>query len=300
MHGTRRSAIGAMVLAVVGLSFGSTLVKKSGLAGPVAAFWRLLFGTLIWHGIVFANGLRTKASRVLPAIAWKRSFLPGIAFGINLAFFYTAVTKTSIAHTEFIGATTPLLVIPFAKRRLGERVPNVILAFAGLAFVGIGFVIFSGAAKTSTRPNRAGDLLVVGAVVLWAAYLLQSKSVRAEVSTVHFMTGMTSAAFVALAPVALWRAGSLQALTNVSARGWTMVVLMSITSGLISHGLIAWAQKTIPVSTISIMQVAQPGMATFWAWLFLSQNVSGKQVIGMAIVMFAIGNVAWRSAQPTR
>ncbi len=296
MRASRRLGVAGIATAVLGLSIGSTVVKSSGLPGPVAAFWRLFFGAIAWHVIIFVTGRRNGGPTRLTKEAWLLAFLPGFAFGINLSFFFTAVTMTSIAHSEFIGALTPLVVVPIARRRLRERVPRSILNLAGLAFVGISLVIFTGSSQTSAPPSLKGDLLGLGSICTWTYYLLKSRVARDKISTMQFMAGMTTVAAVTIIPIAIWRAGGVANVTHVSAKGWVMVVIMTVTSGLVSHGLVAWAQKSVPISTISIMQVAQPGIATFWAWLILHQGITFTQVIGMIVVMGAIAAVAWMSA----
>ncbi len=298
MNATRRAGVVAVAISVCILSIGSTLVRESGLPGPVTAFWRLLFGSLLWHIIIFVTGHRTGGPKRLTREAWKLTLLPGIGFGINLSFFFTAITKTSIAHAEFIGALTPLIILPFASRKLREKIQPAILALALTAFAGIALILFSGTKNTSSPPTRFGDLLGLGAICTWAYYLLKSRSVRQKISVSQFMAGMTSVATVVIIPVAIWRAGSLAKVADVTPKGILMISIMTITSGIVSHGLIAWAQKTVPISTISIMQVAQPGIATFWAWLILHQGVAPIQVVGMLVVMAAIGAVAWLSAGP--
>jgi drug/metabolite transporter (DMT)-like permease len=299
VNSSRKTGVAAVALSVAILSIGSTLVRESGLPGPVTAFWRLLFGSVLWHLIVFVTGRRSGGPTRLTNEAWKLTLLPGIGFGINLSFFFTAITKTSIAHAEFIGALTPLIILPFASRKLREKIQPAILALALTAFAGIALILFAGTKKTSSPPTRLGDLLGIGAICTWAYYLLKSRSVRQRISVSQFMAGMTSVATVVIIPVAIWRAGSVANVADLTPKGLLMISIITITSGIVSHGFIAWAQKSVPISTISIMQVAQPGIATFWAWLILHQGVAPIQVVGMLVVMVAIGGVAWLSSKST-
>jgi drug/metabolite transporter (DMT)-like permease len=59
-----------------------------------------------WWTVIFV--LKATKGRPLPtAAAWRTAAVPGLFFGANIALFFTAITKTSIAHAEFIGAMTP-------------------------------------------------------------------------------------------------------------------------------------------------------------------------------------------------
>jgi drug/metabolite transporter (DMT)-like permease len=100
-------------------------------------------------------------------------------------------------------------------------------------------------------------------------------------------------AAVVVLPFAL-RTGKM---SEVTTKGWVLIVAMAVTSGMVSHGLLAWAQRRVPVSTISVLQLAQPGIATTWAFLFLDQHVKPVQLLGMAIVIVAVAFVALGTAR---
>lgn len=265
---------------MVGLSIGSTMVKKTGSPGPVVAFWRLAIGTVLWQLVLVARRKRFTME------AAKLTLLPGILFGINLTFFFTGVTRTRIANAEFIGTLTPLIVLPFAAYRLKERIRREILLFGLLALAGVSLIVLLGS-KGGTH-SWSGDLLCVGAVTTWACYLLFTKKIRPRIDTTSFMAGMTLFATLTVTPFAI----STGRLTEVSRTGWTLIIVMAVTSGVVSHGLIAWSQQSVPVSTMSLLQLGQPGLSTFWAWLIVGESVKPTQIIGMAVVLFAVGNIA--------
>jgi len=62
-----------------------------------------------------------------------------------------------------------------------------------------------------------------------------------------------------------------------------------------SHGLITWAQRRVAVGTTSMLQLAQPALGVLWAATFLAEPVQPLQLIGMAIVLGAVGTIAWRT-----
>jgi probable blue pigment (indigoidine) exporter len=145
--------------------------------------------------------------------------------------------------------------------------------------------------------SYVGDLLVVCSMLAWVFYLMKAKAARSELSTTAFMAVMSTAACITTLPIALVAAGGPVDLVGLSTRGWVLVTLLALTSGMISHGLIAWAQPRVPVGTISILQLAQPGLGVFWAATFLGEAVGPIQLIGMAIVLGAVGAIARRSTQ---
>lgn len=282
----RAAGIGGISFAIVALSAGSTMVRSTGSPGAVVAFWRLLIGAVLWQSILLVTNQRFTLD------ALKRSAPAGLFFGLNLTLFFTGVTKTRIANAEFIGTLAPLLVVPFAAWRLGERVKPAVIAAGGAALTGVALILFLADRDTVGSHSWVGDAACVGAVVMWSSYLLATKSVRHDLGVGPFMAGMSAVAAVVVLPFAV----STGQVGDVSTKGWVLIAIMCVTSGLISHGLIAWAQRAVPVSTISLMQLAQPGFAVIWAWMFLHEQVNAAQLGGMFVVVVAVGAIARISA----
>jgi drug/metabolite transporter (DMT)-like permease len=285
----------AVLVAFAGLSLGSTMAKSVGSPGAVVAFWRFLVGALLWHGVVAARGVRLGQRRTVEPRAWRLAALSGVAFGVNLSCFFTGVTRTPIAHAEFISAMTPLVVVPLAAVMLKERVPRFVLGFGVVALAGI--VMILSRAPSSGR-SYTGDLLIVAAVAAWVVYLLTAKSARAQLDTVSFMAVMSTAAALTTLPIALLEADGPSGLVDLSARGWALVFALAVVSGMVSHGLIAWAQPHVAVGTISVLQFAQPTLGVLWAAIFLDETVAPVQVLGMAVVVVAVGAIVRRTANP--
>ena len=72
---------------------------------------------------------------------------------------------------------------------------------------------------------------------------------------------------------------------GMSGTGWTYTLMLTLLIGVAGHGLMVFAQKTIPIGTIGIAQVVQPALAVVWSFLLLSETVRGWQVVGIAIAI---------------
>jgi drug/metabolite transporter (DMT)-like permease len=283
----------AVVLAFAGLSLGSTIAKSSGSPGVVVAFWRFLFAAVVWHAWIVLRGSRAGSARAVDSRAWRVAALPGVVFGVNLACFFSGANRTPIAHAEFISALTPVVLIPVAAVVLKERIQRYAVVGGAVALAGVTLILRQApAAGTSV----SGDLLVIGAVVAWVVYLLTAKAARATLDTSTFMAVMTTAACVTTLSIALVTAGPA-ALVGLTATGWALVVVLAVTAGTISHGLLTWAQRRVGVGTISMLQLAQPGLGVWWAAVILGEGVTAVQLLGMAIVLGAVGAIAWRSSR---
>jgi drug/metabolite transporter (DMT)-like permease len=271
----------AMTVAVVSFSTSSPLIKWSESTGSVVAFWRMIGAVVGWWAVI--SFMRVRTGRPAPsASTWRLSAAPGLAFGANIALFFTAINKTSIAHAEFIAALTPLVLLPAGAFFFGERPNWTALRWGLISIVGVSLVLFFGPAQGVS--SLSGDLLMIGVISLWTIYLLTSKRARAAgVNTLDFMACMMPIGVLTAGPIAAVIAGS--DMFGLSAKGWLVVAILTLLTGMLSHGCIVFAQQHIPVATIGIMQTAQPALAVFFAFLILGEEVRLPQVLGMALVM---------------
>ncbi len=277
----RALALLAMLVAVVSFSTSSSLIKWSESTGSVIAFWRMIGAVIGWWTVIAFT--RVRSGRPAPTTrTWRLALAPGLAFGANIALFFTAITKTSIAHAEFITALTPLVLLPAGAFFFGERPNWSALRWGLISIVGVSLVLFFGPEQGVS--SVSGDLLMIGVISLWTIYLLTSKRARAAgVGTLDFMACMMPIGVLTAGPIAAIIAGS--DVFGLTAKGWLVVAILTLLTGMLSHGCIVFAQQHLPVATIGIMQTAQPALAVFFAFVILDEEVRPPQVVGMALVI---------------
>lgn len=272
--------------AVLTFSSSSTIIKWADTPGPTIAFWRMLFSVVLWWIVLLVR--RATSGRSLPTARSFRLTTPaGVFFGLNITLFFTAITRTSIAHAEFITALSPLLLVPAGALFFGEKPDGRALSFGFVTLLGLSIVLFAGGANADA--GLSGDLIVGLVVVLWAGYLLTGRRARAEVDVADFMTIVMTVGFVVAAPLAFVIAGD--GFWPVPAKGWAAAGLLAVLTGMLAHGLIAFAQREVDVATIGILQVSQPALAVGWAYLLIDEQIDLVQVPGMVLVI--VGLVAF-------
>jgi drug/metabolite transporter (DMT)-like permease len=264
----------AMCVAIVCFSLGSTIVKKAGIPGPTMAFWRMIMTSVMWATI-----LRVTEGRLPSRADLRRAILPGILFGLNITAFFTGVTKTSVANAEFIGSLTPLILVPAGALLFHERIDKRALSFGVVSLAGLAVVLFN--APANGVATWGGNLTVLAAMGLWASYLLTSRRLRATMSVQAIMASITPIAAVTIFPITLL-SGDLD---EVTMHSLPYMVLLAVMTGTLAHGLIVFAQQSVPVGTIGLMTVAQPALAVLWAYLLLDQSIRPIQLVGMAMVV---------------
>ncbi|MCH9836540.1 MAG: DMT family transporter [Ilumatobacter sp.] len=299
MSGRRPSAgLIAMAAAVVAFSLSTPIVKWSGATGVVLAFWRMWLSVATWW-IVLTGQRRPFPDRH----TWVLVAPAGLFFGVNISLLFTAVTKTSIAHVEFIATMTPLLVVPAGAYFFNERPDWSALRFGVISIIGVTMVLFFG--PSTGTATVGGDLIMLLVLCSWTGYLLFTKRARAHgVDTVTFMACMMPLGLITTIPMAIVLAG--EEILSMTRRGWLVAAALAILTGMIAHGCIAFAQQHLPIATITVMQTSQPALAVFFAFLILGEEVRGLQVVGMVLVIAGVTaftlvsqrSVGTRSATP--
>ena len=271
-----------MLAAIISFSLSTPIVKWSGATGVVLAFWRMWMSVGLWWIVMRATGRAMPDRRT-----WSLVAPAGLCFGVNISLLFTAVTKTSIAHVEFIATMTPLLVVPAGAVVFGERPNWSALRFGVLSIVGVAMVLFFGPA--SGTATLGGDLIMLVVLCSWTAYLIFTKRARAAgIDTVTFMACMMPLGLITAIPMATILAGD--EIFSMDGRGWVVAALLAILTGMVAHGCIAFAQQHLPIATITVMQTAQPALAVLFAFIILDEAVRWPQVVGMGLVIVGIAS----------
>ncbi|NBU96582.1 MAG: EamA family transporter, partial [Actinobacteria bacterium] len=134
-----------------------------------------------------------------------------------------------------------------------------------------------------------GDLLAVGGMFGYVGYLMFTKRARSRgVGTLDFMAILMPVAVVTATPVAALTSDSLW---PASGETWVAIAILAVLTGMVAHGLLVFAQRSVPIATIGVIQVSQPAQSTFWAWVFLGESIAFAQVPGMVLVIVGLALV---------
>ncbi|MEO6158843.1 MAG: DMT family transporter, partial [Ilumatobacteraceae bacterium] len=271
---TRPLGLIAMIVAVLCLSVSSTLIKKAGAPGPTMAFWRMVGSSVLWTII-----LRVTEHRFVTRQELRRAILPGIAFGLNLTLFFTAVTHTTVANAEFIGTLTPIVLVPAGAILFKEHIDPRALLFGLVSVIGLSMVLFL--APPNGQASWTGNALAFCAMATWSTYLISSRKIRLNTSVAGFMASAMPIASLTILPIVSYNGD----IVHLTWRATAYLVVLVLLAGTLAHGLIQFAQHSVAVGTMSLIQIAQPGIAAMWSVILLSTAIRSIQVVGMALVI---------------
>ena len=279
-----RGLIAASV-AVFVWGLGPLFVRAMGVSTPTVVTYRFAFGTPVM--VIVALLLGGRFTRDL----FRAAIVPGTLFGISMIIGFGAVLHTSIANATLIGNTMPVLVVVIAKFVYHEHVRIRQIAAAVVAAVGVAIVVV-GAGKTADA-SLVGDSLAIANVGLWTAYFLKMKRLRDR--GMHSWTLLacvsTIASLVAIPPCLIVS----DDLGDVAGRDWWYLAGMVIGPALLGHGLMTWAARHLRLTVSSLLTLASPVVSAVGAWLWLDQSMSVTQGFGAAVVLAALGAIAFNA-----
>jgi drug/metabolite transporter (DMT)-like permease len=245
------------------------------------AFWRLTVAGFVFNLYLWSTGRRVTMRHV------RQALLPGAFFGLNLAIFFAGATKNSVANAALIGSMAPFFIVPIGAKLFREFNDRRALAFALVAFSGLGLVLFSAPRKGDA--SLEGNVFGFIAMLLLVAYVVSTRHFRRDMDVATFMATICPVAALAVLPIAAMNADGF----GMSRTGWTYTLILTFLSGVAANGLMVYAQKTIQIGTIAIAQVVNPAIAVVWSFLLLSESVLLGQAIGIAIAMSGLAAFLW-------
>lgn len=285
---TRAAGTTAAVLATMVWASAAVIGKAVDAPVPVMLAWRHLFAVVAL--LVFARFRHHRFTRA----DLRTSAIAAPLFALHVWLFFAALQHTSVAVVVVIYALAPLLVIPLATWRFGERPAPIVWVLALVSVVGVALVV---ADSSSGGGDRAlGLVLSVCNVFGWVAFTVTSKQARER--HVPTLTWMLAAHVGACGFNLLASLVSRESLVDVHGVDWVRIVALGLLPGLLGHATMIWAYRSIDVSLASIIAVGEPVLSAVGAAIFLGEPLAAVQVVGIVIVCVAIALVALTATRP--
>jgi len=230
------------------------------------------------------------------------SFLGNFLFSICMLY---GVSMTSTVSAGVILAAIPavaaLMSGVFLKERLGLRIwLAVACGAAGMALLSWGRHAQS-AVMEPADSDRAlwGNLLVFGAVLCEAAYLVIGKRLTANISPKRIAAIINLYGFALMAPAGLYYALHFD-FSAVQASSWGLLVFYALAASMGTVWLWMTGVKTVPAAQAGVFSVMLPVTATAIGALFLHEPFTGIQAAAFAVALFGLllATLPARSARP--
>lgn len=289
----RKGAVIATLAA--GLLWGSSfIVVKIGLS-DLNPYWfvflRFSTAALVALAAAFLAGRGRETLRLLrhPLVVWL-----GVTNAAGFVLQFNGQRLTTAGKAALLVNANTIFVAVASWFVLRERLGPAKTLGIAVGMAGVFLVTTGGRAALFGGPAAAGDLLVLGAAVVWTAFvLLDKRLVAAHNVDIRALSAamLVITAAASFLPALLFAPGSLPDL------GWGLwpVAYTAVLCTVIPFALWTWGLRSISATASSVILLVEVVFAMTLAALILGERLSagalwGGLLIGVAVLLASLGS----------
>ena len=251
-----------------------------------------LIGTFIRFGIssplllvVLAARGRVLSRKVLLATA-----LPGLSFGINLIFVFSALQEATVSVLSTVVAMQPALLLVLAGPLFREYPSGRQLAFTLLGVVGaVGVILGAGSQVQSSWLGVAFAALALATFTLYFV-LTRLARVDDEVDPIEWMAGINIWSFIStIVPILLLADRSDWA--QFGGIDWLWISVVAFVTGVFGHVLMTWLHGHLEAARSSLYILTMHLVAVGLAWWIHDEAITWLQAVSGGVVLVCVALV---------
>jgi drug/metabolite transporter (DMT)-like permease len=213
---------------------------------------------------------------------WKWHLLQAMLGMVGYTLFlYAALETSSSVNAGVISAMSPATITIAAVILLGERVTRIGVVGIALSIVGVLLVVLAGQGGAKGLSVSIGDVLLIGTVLVWTAYVIISRRLRTPPITAT--TVQVALSVVVLLPMLL----IVGAPAQPSAEGWFGLLWIIIFPSALAYLLWNIAADTLGPARTGVFLNLLPVFTTIIA-IALGDVVTVWQIVGGLIVLLGV------------
>jgi len=218
---------------------------------------------------------------------------------INQSFFLNAARLGPNSHVGLFYSVCPLVVWILAWTLGHEKLDlrrlwGVLASIAGVAVIGLGNLRGGyGASAGESRSIMLADLLLVGAVLSWGAYLTLSKPLIARHGALPVLAGTFLVGWLLELPIALLTLpGWLPMIGRASSGAWISLAILSLLITPLNLALQNLSLRRLDASQVATFSNVAPVLTVIWGCWFFQESLSLALIFGG---LLTLGGVVWTS-----
>jgi drug/metabolite transporter (DMT)-like permease len=290
----------ALVAGIVCIGWSAIFVRWTDMPGPASAFYRMLIpAVMLVPTWLYPRGMRGErggpdadSKRRVDRRTFSIIMLGGLFFALDLAFYNTAILRTSAANATLLGNYSPV-VVGLLTWAIFRRKPAVTF-WLGLLLALAGTVAILWSDLSAHAGFGAGDAMALAAAAFFAVYLMATEEVRATTSTLVFirLAMVSSTLFLLLFNLALGISLRIPA-----GHSWQALLALGLITQLGGYLALTYALGHLPATVTSVSLLVQVPLTAMLAALFLAEKLTMPQLYGGLLVLAGVG-LANRNAHP--
>jgi drug/metabolite transporter (DMT)-like permease len=227
-------------------------------------------------------------------LVFLESFLGNFLFSICMLFGMRHATAISAGVIMAgIPAAVAMLSWLFLKEQLSMRmVIAIVLGVAGVAVLAL-----SRGGQDDGTASLLGTLLLVGAVLCEASYVVIGKRLTGKLSPRRISALINVWGLALVTPLGVYAAWSFDFAT-VSLNIWGGLVLYALAASMWTVWLWMTGLKTVPATRAGIFTVFLPISSALVGVLFLGESFTAAHALAFASAMAGVMLATWPTGQP--
>lgn len=264
-----------------GLSFiASKHAMNAGFTPMMLALFRYIVASacLVPITLITEKRLRLRRQDIIPML------LSGLT-GINFYYFfeYHGIERTSTVNASLILAAIPILTMLAEAVVYRTRLRPTQIVGSVISMVGVGMILFSG--SNEGQASIVGDLLIMGASVVWVLYIFISRRLRGQYTSLGMNSWQALTALVTLLPLAVTEECNLAA---IPWDGWAAMAVLAVICSAWCYYLYGNALYEMSPLASAIFINLIPLTTMVGGVVLLGEKLTWLTVVGGAMVIGSI------------
>jgi drug/metabolite transporter (DMT)-like permease len=216
-----------------------------------------------------------------------------LGFGGYQVLWSIGLTQITAGDSALIIAASPVLTVLLAGAVGMDRISTPKVAGALIAFAGVAVVVAAGH-ELSLGASLFGDLLTLGAAVLWAIYTVVGTRMLRQVDPLQATAWAVLGGTLFLLPFGLYNVVTSPPAV-VSLPAVVGLVYSGALAAAVANVLVFNAIRLIGPARVTVSQFLVPAGAVVLGAIFLAEPVGIAQVVGGAVIVLGV----WLTRRPT-
>ncbi|ROI08168.1 DMT family transporter [Chryseobacterium sp. H3056] len=269
----------ALFIGILCISIFPVIVRMNLTSGLISAFYRMAIATAVILPIAIYKGkLKLESLKTLFPIA-----VCGVLFASDIAVWNISIQNSSATQATLLTNLSPIWVGIFSLLFLNFRPRKSF--WLGTIFALLGMAIFVGIETILNLQLDAAFFLGILSGVLYALYILVSKTVLEKMEVITFITYsmIFSTVYLFFVNVIL-----REQFLGFSEKAWISLFVQGIVCQLIAWLLISYATQKMRPTRVSLSLLSQAIFATILAAIFVDEKITVHQMFGTLIILCGI------------
>lgn len=269
----------ALFIGILCISIFPVIVRMNLTSGLISAFYRMAIATAVILPIAICKGkLKLESLKTLFPIA-----VCGVLFASDIAVWNISIQNSSATQATLLTNLSPIWVGIFSLLFLNFRPRKSF--WLGTIFALLGMAIFVGIETILNLQLDAAFFLGILSGVLYALYILVSKTVLEKMEVITFITYsmIFSTVYLFFVNVIL-----REQFLGFSEKAWISLFVQGIVCQLIAWLLISYATQKMRPTRVSLSLLSQAIFATILAAIFVDEKITVHQMFGTLIILTGI------------